>query len=258
MNPFGLIGSGSMLIGCAKEAKKDLENALAAEGIPFSWIGVAEAPMGNPASSLPRFERDEILKAWLIEGLETCVFDMDGTLIDSEYDWHAIRTTLGVDGVSIIDELNGLKGEEREAKWEEMRRIEREATQHAQLRPGVGELMDLLRERRVKTALVTNNCDEHVSFLLEKFDLSFDAVISRDSGLYKPSGAPVAEAVRRLGASPEKTLCVGDSAYDIIAGRDAGCAWVCILFDEQGLCSPNADLNFPDIHGLIRYLHIAA
>jgi HAD superfamily hydrolase (TIGR01509 family) len=258
INPLGLIGSGSMLIGCASKAKKELEDSLASEGIPFAWIGKAEASKGKPSSSLPRFERDEILKAWLIEGMEACVFDMDGTLIDAEYDWQAIKATLGIDGVSIIEELNGLEGEEREAKWAEMRRIERNATQSAQLRPGVVELIGLLHEERVKTALVTNNSDENVSYLLDKFGISFEVVISRDSGLYKPSGAPVAEAVRRLGASPEKTLCVGDSAYDIMACRDSGCAWVCILFDEKNLLSPNADLSFPDIHGLIRYLQIVS
>jgi HAD superfamily hydrolase (TIGR01509 family) len=256
INLLGLIGSGSMLIGCAKEAKKELEDAFARKNIPFTWIGEAGAPKGKPTSSLLRFERDEILKAWLVEGMEACVFDMDGTLIYSEYDWQAIKATLGVDGISIIDELNGLKGDEREAKWAEMRRIEREATQNAQLRPGVAELIDSLHEKRIKTALVTNNCDENVSYLMDKFTLSFDVVISRDSGLYKPSGAPVAEAVRRLGATPEKTLCVGDSPYDIMACRDAGCAWVCILFDEKKLLSPNADLSFPDILGLTRYLQL--
>jgi HAD superfamily hydrolase (TIGR01549 family) len=256
VDPLGLIGSGSMLIGCASEGKEELEEALAEGNIPFSWIGEAETPKGKPSATLPRFERDEILKAWLVEGMEACVFDMDGTLIDSQYDWQAIRATLDIDGSSIIDQLNSLEGEERDAKWAEMRRIEREATLSAQLRPGAVELLNLLSDNQIKTALVTNNCDENVSYLLEKFGLSFDTVISRDSGLYKPSGAPVAEAVRRLGVSPETTLCIGDSAYDIMACRDAGCAWVCILFDKKDLFGHNTDLSFQDIHGLIRYFQI--
>ncbi len=186
--------------------------------------------------------------------MEACVFDMDGTLVDAGYDWRAIKAALGVNGSSLVDDLNGFDEPERSEKWETLRRYEREATQSARLRPGVHDLLSLLGGKGIKTALVTNNSSDNVSFLLDKFALSFDAVVTRDSGLYKPSGAPVAEAVRRLGAAPEKTLCVGDSRYDILACRDAGCGWVCILFDEQGLFSPDADIAFPDIAGLTKHL----
>jgi len=259
MNPFGLIGSGSLLIGCAKEGKDELQNALASAGIQFAWIGEAEAPAapaGRPSSSLPRFERDEILKAWLLEGMEAVVFDMDGTLVDTDYDWQAIRAALGIKGVSILDDLNGLEGKEKEEKLARLHKMEREVSLAASVRPGASELLSLLREKGIGTALVTNNSDENAYYLLDKFGLSFDVVITRDSGLYKPSGAPVAEAARRLDAARERTLCVGDSAYDILACRDAGCAWVCILFDGKEICSPNADLSFADMRGLIRYLKL--
>lgn len=256
MNPFGLIGSGSLLVGCAREGKEKLEKVFAEHGIPFSWLGEAETKK-DASSTLPRFEKDEILKAWLVEDMQAVVFDMDGTLIDSDYDWKAIRAELGVNGASIVDDLNSFKGNEREEKWARLRQIEREATLAARLHPGSSELLALLAEKRLKTALVTNNSDENVSYLLDKFDLSFDVAISRDSGLYKPSGAPVAEAVRRLGVAPERTLCVGDSPYDIVAGREAGCGWVCVLFDEKNILGPNADLSFPDIEELTRYLSIA-
>jgi HAD superfamily hydrolase (TIGR01549 family) len=256
MDPFGLIGSGSLLIGCTIEGKTQLEHLLSERGIPFAWIGRAEAASEKPASTLPRFERDELLKAWLLQDLEACVFDMDGTIIDSDYDWQAIRSALGLSGVSILDDLNNLMGEEKETKWAKLHQIERDATLLACVKPGASDLLSLLASRGIKTALVTNNSAENVAYLLEKFGLAFDTIITRDSGLYKPSGAPITEAVRRLGVSLDRTLCVGDSAYDIMACRDAGCRWVCILFDETARFSPLADLDFPDIEGLIRYLKL--
>jgi HAD superfamily hydrolase (TIGR01509 family) len=256
MNPFGLIGSGSLLVGCAQEGKEELEKAFAEHGVPLSWLGKAESTDDKPSTTFPRFPKDEILKAWLLEGMQAIVFDMDGTLIDSDYDWKAIRAELGVNGASIVEHLNSFEGKERDEKWARLHQIEREATLAAGLHHGTRELLALLREKRLKTALVTNNSEENVSYLLRKFDLSFDAVITRDSGLYKPSGAPVAEAVRRLGVSPDRTLCVGDSPYDIAASRDAGCGWVCVLFDEKNILGPTADLSFPDIEELTRYLRI--
>ena len=53
---------------------------------------------------------------------------MDGTLVDSRYDWPAIRAELGIDAPSLIDALNGLGSPEREEKWRRLIEIERQAT----------------------------------------------------------------------------------------------------------------------------------
>jgi hydrogenase expression/formation protein HypE len=256
MNPFGLIGSGSLLIGCAPEGKEAFENALSSLNIPFSWIGRAEKATDEHPPSLPRFERDEILKAWLLQGMNACVFDMDGTMIDSQYDWIAMRDQFGVVSGSIIEHLNNLEGEEKARKLAELHEIERSASLIAHVKDGAADLLSLLKEKGIKTALVTNNSDANAHYLIDKFGLKFDVVITRDSGLYKPSGAPVAEAINRLGGRPETTLCVGDSLYDILACRDAGCAWVCILYDEKKVYASSADLHFPDIAAFVRYLKI--
>lgn len=256
MDPFGLIGSGAMLVGCQDGDAAEVERVLADRGIPFAWIGRTAKPDGEPACSLPRFERDEILKAWMLEDLEAIVFDMDGTLIDSKYDWTDIRNRLGAHGESIVDDINGYPPAERDAKWKILAGIEQEATRAAGVKEGAAELLAYLKRKGVKTALVTNNTDGNTNYLIEKFGLKFDAVLTRDSGLYKPSGAPIAEAVRRIGASPKRTLCVGDSRYDILAARDAGCARVCLLFDVQKRFSGDADIDFPDIAALRRYLEI--
>ena len=256
MNPFGLIGSGSLLVGCAPGGKEAVEAAMVRCGVRFAWIGQAADADGAPRTTLPRFERDEILKAWLLDGLEACVFDMDGTLIDSRYDWVAIKDALGTHGGSIIDELNSFNEPERSTKWRILQDIEHEATRAAGVKEGAADLLAHLKRKGIKTALVTNNSDDNVRYLLEKFDLAFDVVLSRDSGFYKPSGAPVAEAVRRLGARRSKTLCVGDSRYDILACRDARCAAVCILHDTQKRFSPEGDIDFPDIAAFRRYLDL--
>ncbi len=256
IDPLGLIGSGALLVGCAPEGAAGLEGDLADAGVPFRWIGRAEE--GQPADQrvVPRFQTDEILKAWALEGLLAIVFDMDGTLIDSDYDWSAIRRRLGVVGPSIIDELNGLPERERDARWQELRSIEREATLGARLKSGARELLRMVAERGLATALVTNNSEDNTRLLMDRFDLEFDVVLTRDSGMWKPSGAPIAEAVRRLGVDPERCLAVGDSRYDVEAARDAGCGRVCVLYGGAERYRDHADLAFPDLPALTRYLGI--
>ena len=91
------------------------------------------------------------------------------------------------------------------------------------------ELLSLLAAKGLACALVTNNNEANTHRLLDRFDLAFDPVLTRDDGFWKPSGAPIVEAARRLGIPPGDCLGVGDSHYDILAARDAGLRAVCIV-----------------------------
>jgi HAD superfamily hydrolase (TIGR01509 family) len=245
-----------LLVGCAGEGRERVASALAATGAGITWIGRARAGGGPPQRSVPRFERDEILRAFAGQGIASVVFDMDGTLVDSDYDWPAIRRRLGVSGRSIIDDLNGLPDRERTARWAELEAIEAHATGAARLKEGVPELLALLSDRRLPTALVTNNSERNARELLARYGLRFDVVLTRDSGLWKPSGAPLQEAVRRLGAAPERCLAVGDSRYDLEAAREAGCGMVCLLYQGAERYRELADLAFAGVPELTRYLGI--
>ena len=253
LDPLGLIGSGSILVGCRPSDRDEVADAIGSMGVPFQWIGRATRA-GDQKSTLPRFPRDELLKASVMDGLEALVFDMDGTLVDSSYDWPAIRRQLEVEGGSIIDELNGLAEPKRSRRWAELEAIETRATADAQIFDGVHELLGLLRDHGLKAALVTNNTDANTQVLLERLDLAFDVVLTRDSGFWKPSGKPISEAVARLGLAPGRCLGVGDSRYDVLAGREAGLAAVCVLHDHR--LRDQADLHFHDIEAFVRYLKV--
>jgi HAD superfamily hydrolase (TIGR01509 family) len=253
IDPLGLIGSGSLLLGCSKDGAAEVDTAFAEMGIPLTWIGRARKS-ATPSSTLPRFRRDEILKTTVMEGVRAVVFDMDGTLVDSTYDWPNIRRELGVSGASIIDELNALPEPDRSARWAELEVIEARATDAANIHRGAPELLALLADKGLATALVTNNNEANTRRLLDRFGLDFDLVLTRDAGFWKPSGAPIAEAARRLGFPPDQCLGVGDSHYDILAARDAGLRAVCMVND--GAAHHDGDLNFADIQAFVRYLRV--
>ena len=101
---------------------------------------------------------------------------------------------------------------------------------------------------------MTNNTRENTDSLLSRFGLAFDLVLTRDDGLWKPSGAPVAEAIRRLGVPAERCLKVGDSHFDVAAAREAGCGRLAILHDDGDRLE--ADLKFPRVEAFLRYLRL--
>lgn len=255
IDPLGLIGSGSLLLGCSDRGASEVEEAMSAIGVPLTWIGaVGDRP--GPSTSLPRFPRDELVRTRFIENIRAVVFDMDGTLVDSSYDWPAIRTNLGVAGASIIDELNHLPEPDREAGWAELEAIEHQATRAASIHTGAADLLDFLAAKGLPTALVTNNSASNTEWLLERFNLRFDVILTRDSGFWKPSGTPLAEAARLLGVATAHCLGVGDSHYDILAAREAGFGAVCMLNDGAAHHDGDADLSFPDIPAFVRYLRV--
>ncbi|RLE32138.1 MAG: hypothetical protein DRJ61_10250 [Acidobacteria bacterium] len=186
--------------------------------------------------------------------LKAVLFDMDGTLVHSEYDWPAIRAELGVEGPSIIDALNALPAPQRTESWARLEVIERQASLCASLVEGTEDLLELLAGRGLKTALVTNNSSENTEALMGRFGLSFNVVITRDSGLYKPSGAPLIEAMGRLGVSGVETIAVGDSNYDVRAAREAGCSQVIIVNGGCSQWGQIADHAFEDLSALTAFL----
>jgi len=197
-----------------------------------------------------------LLKVGAVKGVEAVIFDMDGTLVNSVYDWPVIRQRLDVKGASIIDDLNALEEPDRTRRWAELEHIEAEATRRATIHEGARELLALLSDSDIPAALVTNNTDDNTRRLLERFSLDFEVVVTRDSGLWKPSGAPITEAARQLGVAPERCLGVGDSHYDNMAARDAGLGRICVLHDGSGRHDGEIDLQFDDIPAFLRYLRI--
>ncbi|GAB4374319.1 MAG: hypothetical protein Kow0062_12150 [Acidobacteriota bacterium] len=257
IDPAGLLGSGALLVGHEPDAADALARAVGALGLPFAEIGAVTGPAPEGSvSGLRRFPRDEVLRALALRGAAAWVFDMDGTLVDSPYDWTAIRRRLDVRSPSIIDDIEQRPEPGRTRAWQELRRIENHATERATAMPGARELLDLLRRHGVRTALVTNNSRANAEALLERFDLRFDLVITRDDGVWKPSPAPIERALDGLGVDPSRAVVVGDSRYDLEAGRTAGVRAVVILGPPDGEAGRQADLCFPDLDALARHAEL--
>ncbi len=179
------------------------------------------------------------------------IFDLDGTVVENDYDWPRIREELGTGAPSILGYLDSLAEPERSAKWAILERHEARQTLASRLRGGIIELLGMLRSRRIATALVTNNSRQNTAFLLGKFGLEFDCVITRERGLWKPSGAPFLEVLRTLGLDPGECGVVGDTHFDVLAALDAGIDSIFLLTDDPGRFAGYPVEVFPAVGALL-------
>jgi len=164
--------------------------------------------------------------------IKGAIFDLDGTVVENSYDWPKIRQELGNTDVSILHYLCGLEEPERSRKWAILERHEAEQTVRSVLREGMKELLTFFGRQGVRSALVTNNSRKNTAYLLEKFGLRFDRVTTRESGLWKPSGAPFLDVLDAFGISGGECCVIGDTRFDVLAAMDAGIGPIFLLGDD--------------------------
>jgi N-acetyl-D-muramate 6-phosphate phosphatase len=94
-----------------------------------------------------------------------------------------------------------------------------------QLFPGMGEVLDALAARRLKSCIVTNKVGWLTEPLLEQLGLRarFDCVVSGDTvAERKPHPLPLLHAAKLAGVLPGECIYVGDAERDVQAAHAAG------------------------------------
>ncbi|MDY6913143.1 MAG: HAD family hydrolase [Planctomycetota bacterium] len=165
---------------------------------------------------------------------DAVIFDMDGTLIEPLLDFAAIRAELGIasrDG--IIEALEAMPPARRRRASAQLERWELAAARRASLREGAAQMLLAVQQAGLKTALLTRNARRAMQTVLSRFELTFDLAWSREDGPIKPEPDGILRACRRLGVRPERTACVGDFRYDIVAANAAGAVSV-LLAPKDG------------------------
>ena len=186
--------------------------------------------------------------------LKGAIFDMDGTLVDAPYDWKSIKEELNTQGKPILTHIQGLEEPEKSQRWKQLENFEKVATRKAVIKEGMREFLVFLKARGLRVALVSNNSRENVEYLLHKFHLSFDLVLSRESGLWKPSGAPFHAVLKELKLDREECCVIGDTFFDIEAAKDAGIDKVFILNEDREKFAGTPAEIFVDVKELRRHI----
>ncbi|RKY63577.1 MAG: hypothetical protein DRP99_03800 [Candidatus Latescibacterota bacterium] len=176
--------------------------------------------------------------------ISTVIFDLDGTLVDTEPDIRrAVDHALGEMGFPPASPERVRKGigpgsetfakimlpEGGKERWEEwLFRYRRYYTEHCAERsrpfPGVPEMLEELRSL-CRIAVATNKPRYMAERILDKLKLSrfVDLVVGpEDVSRIKPDPEMLELVLTRLRGEPLETLVVGDTDNDISAGKSLG------------------------------------
>jgi len=186
----------------------------------------------------------------LFENLDAALFDLDGTLVETNIDFPLMRREMlrlaeeaGVDDgdlpnkdiLGIVhcaeEKLGPKRGREfRDRAFAILEEIELRHSQDTQEILCARELLEKLKERGARIGVVTRNCRAASEISLTAAGLDPDLLLCReDVRLTKPHPHQLLLALSRLGAEPERSVMIGDHTMDVTAGKAAGMRTIGLL-----------------------------
>lgn len=189
--------------------------------------------------------------------IKAIIFDMDGVLINTEsvlkqdefrflYNLTQNRWTkkdqksirgMSLEGVySLLQQHFNLRLPKKNFLDKYNQLLNKIYQDRVQLNPGVLDILNVVREKKIKTALASSTSHKFIKVVLSRFNLDkyFKIVVSADdlNGQGKPDPGIFLETARRLDTEPKNCLVIEDSKNGIIAAKRAGMS--CIAFDQDG------------------------
>lgn len=186
------------------------------------------------------------------QGLPTVVlFDMDGTLIDTEPWWfqgescycqqygvewtradaaEVIGGSLVFTSQKLVDKTGSSDTAEQAAEWLLAFMENKALVNEPPWMPGILELIERLRDQGVKVGLVTSSHRQLVDPVLRSVgDDFFDVVVTGDDvANLKPHPEPYQTAMKSLDAKPEQTVILEDSESGLASAHASGARVVAV------------------------------
>ena len=182
------------------------------------------------------------------------LFDIDGTLVDSNYlhvhawqrafaevgvdveSWR-IHRGIGMDGSSLLDELLPDDAEDTKARAKDLHsRFYRETAHLLKPLPGTRRLLDLVAAAGLQVVFATSAPEDELALLrkvLDQDEIVSAVTSSGDVDTAKPNPDIVEVALQRAKVGADRAVFVGDSIWDIRAAARAGVE--CIGVESGGV-----------------------
>ncbi|TEB15951.1 Pyrophosphatase PpaX [Pelotomaculum sp. FP] len=172
---------------------------------------------------------------------EAVLFDLDGTLVDSlplivrtyRHVFKEMDIPWGNDdvvkmiGLPLKDIGRRFVGEAAPAFEERYQYYyHRDHDLYTRLFPGTLEMLESLKSQGIRLGIVTSKGKPGTTrtAAFTRLDGYMDVMITaHDVARHKPDPEPILTALATLHAQAERTIFIGDSSYDILTGKNAGC-----------------------------------
>jgi len=192
------------------------------------------------------------------DGASAVLFDMDGTLVDTDIDFTAMKRdtmlfakrygmpeeeTEPLDILAIVDmltesmrvSLGNVESEKVRAEaFSMLEKHEVEPCRNARPVAFASTVLERLRLKGVRVGIVTRNCRRAVDLAMEVTGIGAEVVLTRDDvRATKPHPEHLIAAMERLGAQPAQGVMVGDHWMDVQGGKAAGMRTIGILRENR-------------------------
>ncbi|MBA8817190.1 HAD superfamily hydrolase (TIGR01509 family) [Microbacterium halimionae] len=208
----------------------------------------------------------------------TVLFDIDGTLVDSNYlhvdawdralvaierpaEMWRIHRGIGMDSGKLLDELLGDEASTLgDAAKEAQSRFYAELSDRIRPFQGARQLLEELDARGHRVVLATSAPQGELDTLLEVLDVNqyVDVVTSsEDVGTAKPSPEIIKVALDKASVSAGQAIMVGDAVWDIQSAKRAGVMSLGVLtggYSADELLSAGAEAVYRDVADLLKKL----
>lgn len=183
--------------------------------------------------------------AGAVDPVEAVVLDVDGTLVDSndihartwveaarelgfDMDFDDVRPLIGMGGDRVLRRLLGHDAEDavaRRLKAVRGRIFRQGYLPRVRALPGARRLVETLRDRGLRLVVASSAGEEDLTAMLRRVgldDLLDRATSSSDADSSKPDPDILRAALDRVDCPAERAVMLGDTPYDVAAGRRLG------------------------------------
>ena len=181
------------------------------------------------------------------------VFDVDGTLIDTEraiiaslkrvlkeagvekeFSDKDLTFVLGIPGAASLSQLGIEDIDSALVKWN---RYMKDYSSYINIFPGVEAVVSQLKDRGISLGVVTSKTREELEYDFVPYGLAkhMDHMIcADDTENHKPHPDPILKFIEKAQVDPAQLIYIGDTPYDCQCAREAGVKFGLALWGAQG------------------------
>jgi HAD superfamily hydrolase (TIGR01509 family) len=196
----------------------------------------------------------------MLRHLQGIIFDLDGTLVDSQLDFAAMRRETGCpEGVGLLEFVEALEQPaHREQALAIIHHHEMAGAKAARWMPGAEAAVLALRNAGLPIGVVTRNSRAAAEHTFKALRVPPIDLVTREDARPKPDPDGLLQLAKRWRLVPSTLAYVGDFRFDLEAAQRAGMSAILYLQPDNAGYASGADLVISHFDELLELLPLTA